>query len=64
MRDKVIDLVGTSHAVWWELADPKYKEKPNTMALWRALVELNPSRITWEPWFETIAKEAREKYMQ
>lgn len=57
MRDKVVDLVGASHALFWELSDPKYKDKPNVYGLWRAVADLNPSRITWEHWFEQRSKE-------
>jgi len=59
LRNKVIDLLGTSHAIWFELADPHYEQKPNTYDLWMALYDLNPNRMVWEWWFESRARELK-----
>jgi len=56
-REKVRNLVGASHALWWELADPNYEERPNTYNIWKALFDINPSRMTWEWWFEARCRE-------
>jgi len=60
LRGKALDLVGASHALWFDLADPFYSEKPNTVGLWTALSFLNPSRMVWEWWFESRAREAKK----
>jgi len=60
LRDKVIDLLGASHALWFELADENYDEKPNTYELWLALYNLNPNRMVWEWWFESKAREIKK----
>lgn len=56
LKDKVTDLLGASHAVWFELADPDFNEKPDTQALWLGLYDLNPNRMVWEWWFESKAR--------
>jgi DNA-directed RNA polymerase specialized sigma subunit len=57
LKDKVTDLLGASHALWFELADPAYEEKPNTHGLWLALYDINPNRMVWEWWFEARARQ-------
>lgn len=54
----VLNLVGASHALWFELADPNYDEKPNSLGIWQALYEVNPSRVAWEWWFDRRGREA------
>lgn len=61
-RSKTINLTGAAHALWFELADPNYQEKPNTKALWTALYEVNPSRTVWEWWMEAQFLEAKKLY--
>ena len=56
MRDKVVDLVGPSHALWWELSDPEYEVRPNTRDIWLAFFDLNPTKMVWEWWFEERAR--------
>lgn len=62
LKDKAINLVGSSHALWFELADPNYSETPDTHAIWTALWTLNPNRMVWEWWFEGKAREINELY--
>jgi DNA-directed RNA polymerase specialized sigma subunit len=59
LKDKVTDLLGASHALWFELADPNYEEKPNTQSLWLAVYDINPNRMVWEWWFESKAREVK-----
>lgn len=59
LKDKVTDLLGASHSLWYELADPNYEERPNTYDLWRAVYDLNPNRMVWEWWFESKSREAK-----
>jgi DNA-directed RNA polymerase specialized sigma subunit len=63
-RDKTLNLVGASHALWWELADPRYDEQPNAHGIWMALMDLNPSRTVWEWWFEQRAVEAERLWAE
>ena len=58
VRDKILNLVGASHALWWEMSDPNYESKPNAYGIWKALIEINPSRMVWEWWFESRCREA------
>lgn len=59
MREKVVDLVGGSHALWWEMSDPGYETQPNGHAVLNAVLAVNPSRMAWEWWFEERANEAK-----
>ena len=59
-RVKTLNLVGAAHSLWFELADPQYKEKPDTLALWQALYDTNPSRTVWEWWLEARYLEAKK----
>ena len=59
LKDKVPDLLGACHALWYELADPLYEEKPNTYDLWLAVYDINPNRMVWEWWFESKAREIK-----
>ena len=63
-RDKTLNLVGASHALWFELADPAYEERPNAHGIWQALMDLNPSRTVWEWWFEQRAVEAERLWTE
>lgn len=56
LKDKVPDLLGASHALWYEMSDPDYTLKPNTYNLWVAVYNLNPNRMVWEWWFESKAR--------
>lgn len=58
MRDKILNLVGASHSLWWEMSDPNYSSCPNSYEIWRAVAEINPSRMVWEWWFEARCREA------
>lgn len=60
VREKILNLVGASHSLWWEMSDPNYAERPNANEIWRALAEINPSRMVWEWWFEARCREASE----
>lgn len=51
-RNKILDLVGAAHGVWFTLADPEYENKPDTYELWLALHTINPSRVVWEWWLD------------
>jgi DNA-directed RNA polymerase specialized sigma subunit len=57
IKDKYLSLTGAAHAIWWELADPKYDEVPDARAIWLALLETGPSRQVWEWWFEARCRE-------
>lgn len=59
-KDKVVNLIGASHGLWYDLADPNYEEAPNPRKIWLSLYTTNPSRIVWEWWFEEKAKEAKK----
>jgi len=63
MKDKVVNLTGASHHLWYELSDPNFEEKPNAHALWLALYDINPSRMIWEWWLEKRAREAKELWL-
>lgn len=64
-RPKIVELVGAAHDIWFSLADPEYSDSPDTLALWRGLHEVNPSRVVWEWWIDARHAEAKkllEKY--
>jgi len=59
-RSKIVELVGASHDLWFALADPEYTSSPDTIALWRVLHEINPSRVVWEWWLDSKYTEAKK----
>lgn len=63
-RAKIIELVGASHGLWFTLSDPQYEDEPDAIGLWRAIHEVNPSRVVWEWWIETKYAEAKKLLMQ
>lgn len=64
VKEKGLLLMGAAHGLWWEMADPNYKEQPDTHALWLALMATGPSRQVWEWWFEARCKEAEIMWAQ
>ena len=63
-RNKILDIVGAAHGLWFSLADPNYNEKPDTHALWLALHEVNPSRVVWEWWIDAKYAELKKLMSQ
>jgi len=59
-RSKILDLVGAAHGFWFTLSDPNYNESPDTISLWRALHNVNPSRVVWEWWIDAKYAEAKK----
>lgn len=59
-RNKILDIVGASHGLWFALSDPNYEEKPDTEALWLALHDVNPSRVVWEWWLDAKYAELKQ----
>jgi len=59
-RPKIVELVGAAHDLWFTLADPDYNESPDSLSLWRALHEVNPSRVVWEWWLDSKYTEAKK----
>lgn len=59
-RTKILELVGASHGLWFTLSDPEYEDSPDTIALWRALHNVNPSRVVWEWWLDSKYAEVKK----
>lgn len=61
-REKILDILGASHAIWFALSDPDYDEKPDTLALWRGFYDLAISRVVWEWWLESCHNKIKALY--
>lgn len=59
-RPKIVELVGAAHDLWFTLSAPDYNENPDSLSLWRALHEVNPSRVVWEWWMDSRYAEAKK----
>jgi len=59
-RPKIVELVGAAHDLWFVLSDPHYEESPDALSLWRALHEINSSRVVWEWWLDARYAEAKQ----
>ena len=63
-REKIVDIVGSSHALWFALSDPEYEECPDTLALWRGFYDLGVSRVVWEWWLDACHDKISAMYIK